>query len=59
MNEFLGTKEDILNKLDINPKIGLTEEAKKLSLEKYGRNSFTKEKGISLFENGIGRIRTD
>lgn len=49
MNEFLGTKEDILNKLNINPKIGLTEEAKKLSLEKYGKNSFTKEKGISLF----------
>ena len=49
MNEFLGTKEDILNKLNINPKIGLTEESKKLSLEKYGRNSFTKEKGISLF----------
>ena len=49
MNEFLGTKEDILNKLNINPKIGLTEESKKLSLEKYGKNSFTKEKGISLF----------
>lgn len=49
MNEFLGTKEDILKELNINPKIGLTEETKKLSLEKYGKNSFTKEKGISLF----------
>ena len=42
MNEFLGTKEDILKELNINPKIGLTEETKKLSLEKYGKNSFTK-----------------
>ena len=49
MNEFLGTKEDVLKELNINPKIGLTEETKKLSLEKYGKNSFTKEKGISLF----------
>lgn len=57
MNEFLGTKEDILNKLNINPKIGLTEEAKKLSLEKYGRNSFTKEKGISLFGKILESIR--
>ena len=34
MNEFLGTKEDVLKELNINPKIGLTEETKKLSLEK-------------------------
>ena len=42
MNEFLGTKEDVLKELNINPKIGLTEETKKLSLEKYGKNSWLK-----------------
>lgn len=57
MNSFLGTKEDILKELNINPKIGLTEETKKLSFEKYGANSFTKEKGISLFDKILESLK--
>ena len=39
MNGFLGSKDDILKSLNVDPKIGLNEEERKASFEKYGANS--------------------
>ena len=50
ISSFLGSKEDILKELNVDTKIGLTKEAQKSSLEKYGANSFTKEKSATLFQ---------
>ena len=51
MNAFLGNKNDILKELNVDINIGLNEEARKLSLEKYGINSFTKNKELTLIQN--------
>ena len=53
MNAFLGNKNDILKELNVDINIGLNEEARKLSLEKYGINSFTKNKELTLIQNII------
>ena len=57
MSSFLGNKEDILKELNVDTKIGLTKEAQKLSLEKYGANSFTKEKSATLIQKNIRIIK--
>ena len=36
MDSFLGSKDDILKTLNVDPKVGLTEDGRKKSLEKYG-----------------------
>ena len=57
MSSFLGNKEDILKELNVDTKIGLTKEAQKLSLEKYGANSFTKEKSATLIQKILESVR--
>ncbi|WP_300368806.1 calcium-translocating P-type ATPase, PMCA-type [Brachyspira sp.] len=57
MDSFLGSKEDILKTLNVDPKIGLNEESRKSSLEKYGANSFTKEKGATLFQKILESLK--
>ncbi|MBW5395415.1 magnesium-transporting ATPase, partial [Brachyspira hampsonii] len=57
MNSFLGSKEDILKELKVDSKIGLTEEGRKTSLEKYGANSFTKEKGATLIQKILESLK--
>lgn len=57
MDSFLGSKDDIIKTLNTNTKIGLNEEGRKLSLEKYGQNIFTKEKNISLFQKILESLK--
>ena len=57
MDSFLGRKEDILKTLNVDSKIGLTAEGRKLSLEKYGANSFTKEKSATLFQKILESLK--
>lgn len=57
MSSFLGNKEDILKELNVDTKIGLTKEAQKLSLEKYGANSFTKEKSATLIQKILESLK--
>lgn len=57
MDSFLGSKEDILRELKVDPEIGLTKEARKISLEKYGANSFTKEKDISVIQKILESLK--
>ncbi|MCZ9887899.1 cation-transporting P-type ATPase [Brachyspira hyodysenteriae] len=57
MDSFLGSKNDILTALNVDPKIGLTEEGRKKSLEKYGANSFTKEKGATLIQKILESLK--
>lgn len=57
MDSFLGSKNDILTTLNVDPKIGLTEEGRKKSLEKYGANSFTKEKGATLIQKILESLK--
>ena len=57
MNGFLGSKDDILKSLNVDPKIGLNEEERKASFEKYGANSFTKEKGATLFQKILEALK--
>ncbi len=57
MDSFLGSKEDILRELKVDPEIGLTKDARKISLEKYGANSFTKEKDISVIQKILESLK--
>ena len=57
MDSFLGSKDDILKTLNVDPKVGLTEDGRKKSLEKYGANSFTKEKGATLLQKILEALK--
>ena len=57
MDSFLGSKDDILKTLNVDPKVGLTEDGIKKSLEKYGANSFTKEKGATLIQKILESLK--
>ena len=57
MDSFLGSKDDILKTLNVDPKVGLTEDGRKKSLEKYGANSFTKEKGATLIQKILESLK--
>ena len=57
MDSFLGSKDDILKALNVDPKVGLTEDGRKKSLEKYGANSFTKEKGATLIQKILESLK--
>ena len=49
MDCFLDKKDDVLRMLNTSENTGLTEKEIHESREKYGKNSFTKEKPISIF----------
>ena len=57
MDSFLGSKDDILKTLNVDPKVGLTEDGRKKSLEKYGANIFTKEKGATLLQKILEALK--
>lgn len=50
MNDYLGTKDEVLSKLSVNSEIGMTTEQVNKSKLKYGTNTLTKEKQESLLK---------
>ena len=57
MHDFLGTKEDLLKNLNIDEKIGLSENRVIENREKYGANAFKKQKPISMIKRILEALK--